>query len=79
MDPKRKLFPTIQQLVGARMKLPLSSHTHLHQPLATEGASLERKGNEWEWACRLCIICRRAIRLEDQRKFMVGNTKVFNR
>jgi hypothetical protein len=29
------------------MKLPLSSHTHLHQPLATEGASLERKGNEW--------------------------------
>ena len=46
MDPK-KLKPTIQQLVGPRMKLPLSSHTHLHQPPATEGASLERKGNEW--------------------------------
>jgi len=44
---KKKLKPTIQQLVGPRMKLPLSSHTHLHQPPATEGASLERKGNEW--------------------------------
>lgn len=47
MDPKRKQKPTIQQLVGPRMKLPLSSHTHLHQPPATEGASLEGKGNEW--------------------------------
>ena len=44
---KKKLKPTIQQLVRPRMKLPLSSHTHLHQPPATEGASLERKGNEW--------------------------------
>ena len=47
MDQKKKLKPTIQQLVGPRMKLPLSSNTHLHQPPATEGASLERKGNEW--------------------------------
>lgn len=49
MDPKRKLKPTIQQLVGPRMKLPLSSHTHLHQPPATEGASLERKGKRAGW------------------------------